>query len=196
MWCMGAMTWGSGNSALAGNPMGAPQPGRHHNGLNWVALILPYIEQGTMSSSINFSLGYGSNASIQAIATVWYTRLGVLSCPSDGDQQGFRNWIRQRRRPRYFWRQSPCPSGQSHWHGPGSGVRLPRQLWRQLCQRLQHPRRDLPDRVGLQAFSPGSRTIVGRLAWRTRDDAQRHAASAVDSSDRSAACSTSTMVRL
>ena len=59
--------------------------------MNWVALILPYIEQGTISSSINFSLGYGNNASMPAIATVWYTRLSVLSCPSDGDQQGFRN---------------------------------------------------------------------------------------------------------
>jgi prepilin-type processing-associated H-X9-DG protein len=54
-------------------------------------LILPYIEQGTISSSINFSLGYGNSASMPAIATVWYTRLSVLSCPSDGDQEGFRN---------------------------------------------------------------------------------------------------------
>ena len=61
------------------------------NGLNWVALILPYVEQGTIYSSINFSLGYGTTASMPAFATVWYTRLGVLSCPSDGDQEGFRN---------------------------------------------------------------------------------------------------------
>jgi prepilin-type N-terminal cleavage/methylation domain-containing protein/prepilin-type processing-associated H-X9-DG protein len=91
MWCMGAMTLGGGNPALAGNPVpNANSPGAV-NGLNWVALILPYIEQGTISSSINFSLGYGGNASMPAIATVWYTRLSVLSCPSDGDQQGFRN---------------------------------------------------------------------------------------------------------
>jgi prepilin-type N-terminal cleavage/methylation domain-containing protein/prepilin-type processing-associated H-X9-DG protein len=92
MWCMGAITWGGGNGALAGNPMNDPTgANRPVNGLNWVALILPYIEQGTISSSINFSLGYGSTASMPAIATVWYTRLSVLSCPSDGDQEGFRN---------------------------------------------------------------------------------------------------------
>src|SRR5215831_5907139 len=35
MWCMGAMTWGGGNGALAGNPMGTP-PGQSGsiNGLN------------------------------------------------------------------------------------------------------------------------------------------------------------------
>jgi prepilin-type N-terminal cleavage/methylation domain-containing protein/prepilin-type processing-associated H-X9-DG protein len=90
MWCMGAMTWGGGNSALAGNPM-APPPGQagQINGLNWVALILPYMELGTISSSINFSTGTTNN--IQAFATVWYTRIGILSCPSDGDQEGFRN---------------------------------------------------------------------------------------------------------
>jgi prepilin-type processing-associated H-X9-DG protein len=85
------MTWGGGNSALAGNPVGAP-PGQAGviNGLNWVALILPFMEQGPIYSSINFSTG--TQANIQAFATGWYTRLSALSCPSDGDQQGFRNW--------------------------------------------------------------------------------------------------------
>ena len=92
MWCMGAMTFAGGNGANAGNPLGDPTGGgRSINGLNWVALILPYVEQGNISSSINFSLGYGSTASMPAIATVWYTRLSVLTCPSDGDQEGFRN---------------------------------------------------------------------------------------------------------
>jgi prepilin-type N-terminal cleavage/methylation domain-containing protein/prepilin-type processing-associated H-X9-DG protein len=93
MWCMGAVTWAGGNGANAGNPLGNPTPGGGGsvNGLNWVALILPYIEQSTVYSSINFSLGYGSTASMPALATVWYTRLSVLSCPSDGDQEGFRN---------------------------------------------------------------------------------------------------------
>jgi prepilin-type N-terminal cleavage/methylation domain-containing protein/prepilin-type processing-associated H-X9-DG protein len=93
MWCMGAMTWAGGNGANAGNPLANPTPngGGTINGLNWVALILPYIEQGNISSSINFSLGYGNSASMPAIATVWYTRLSVLTCPSDGDQEGFRN---------------------------------------------------------------------------------------------------------
>ena len=86
MWCMGAMTWGGGNAANAGNPMGNPPAGRHINGLNWVALILPYMEQSPIYSSINFSTGTTTN--IQAFATVWYTRLSMLSCPSDGDQAG------------------------------------------------------------------------------------------------------------
>ena len=91
MWCMGAMTWGqAGFNANNGNPMGDPlKIGRPVNGLNWVALILPYLELGTISSSINFSTGTTTN--LPAFATVWYTRLGILSCPSDGDQEGFRN---------------------------------------------------------------------------------------------------------
>src|SRR5262249_12287351 len=60
-----------------------------NNGVSWVALILPYIEQNTAYSSINFSLTV-NNSTIQSLATVWYSRLSVLSCPSDGDQQGFR----------------------------------------------------------------------------------------------------------
>jgi prepilin-type N-terminal cleavage/methylation domain-containing protein/prepilin-type processing-associated H-X9-DG protein len=92
MWCMGAMTWGqAGYNANNGNSMADPlKAGRPVNGLNWVALILPYMELGTIASSINFSTGTTTN--LPAFATVWYTRLGILSCPSDGDQQGFRNW--------------------------------------------------------------------------------------------------------
>jgi prepilin-type N-terminal cleavage/methylation domain-containing protein/prepilin-type processing-associated H-X9-DG protein len=61
-----------------------------NNGLSWVAQILPYLEQNTVFSSINFSLSVNNNT-VQAMATAWYTRLSVMSCPSDGDQQGFRN---------------------------------------------------------------------------------------------------------
>jgi prepilin-type N-terminal cleavage/methylation domain-containing protein/prepilin-type processing-associated H-X9-DG protein len=60
-----------------------------NNGVSWVALILPYIEQNPVYSSINFSLTV-NNPSVTTFATVWYTRISVLSCPSDGDQQGFR----------------------------------------------------------------------------------------------------------
>ena len=68
--------------------------GRIPNGLSWVALVAPYLEQSTISNAINFNLsvaGAGDAAGIGHMATVWYTRLNVLSCPSDGDQQGFRN---------------------------------------------------------------------------------------------------------
>ncbi len=61
-----------------------------NNGVSWVALILPYIEQSPVYSSINFSLTVNGN-SVQTYATAWYTRLAVMSCPSDADQQGFRN---------------------------------------------------------------------------------------------------------
>jgi prepilin-type N-terminal cleavage/methylation domain-containing protein/prepilin-type processing-associated H-X9-DG protein len=59
-----------------------------NNGVSWVALILPYMEQNTVYSAINFSTGV--NNTIQSFATAWYTRLAVMSCPSDGDQEGFR----------------------------------------------------------------------------------------------------------
>jgi prepilin-type N-terminal cleavage/methylation domain-containing protein/prepilin-type processing-associated H-X9-DG protein len=61
-----------------------------NNGVSWVALILPYLEQNPVYSSINFSLSV-NNGSVLTFATAWYTRLAVMSCPSDGDQNGFRN---------------------------------------------------------------------------------------------------------
>jgi prepilin-type N-terminal cleavage/methylation domain-containing protein/prepilin-type processing-associated H-X9-DG protein len=61
-----------------------------NNGVSWVALILPYLEQNPVYASINFSLSVNNNF-VQSFATAWYTRLSVMSCPSDGDQQGFRN---------------------------------------------------------------------------------------------------------
>jgi prepilin-type N-terminal cleavage/methylation domain-containing protein/prepilin-type processing-associated H-X9-DG protein len=59
-----------------------------NNGVSWVALILPYLEQNTIYSAINFSTGINTN--MPGLATAWYTRVGVMSCPSDGDQAGFR----------------------------------------------------------------------------------------------------------
>jgi prepilin-type N-terminal cleavage/methylation domain-containing protein/prepilin-type processing-associated H-X9-DG protein len=60
-----------------------------NNGVSWVALILPYLEQNPVYSSINFSLTVNNNT-VQSIATAWYSRLAVMSCPSDADQEGFR----------------------------------------------------------------------------------------------------------
>jgi prepilin-type N-terminal cleavage/methylation domain-containing protein/prepilin-type processing-associated H-X9-DG protein len=83
--CSGPTTSGWGNSI--GN-----------NGVSWVALTLPYLEQSTVFNAINFglsggnSIAAGSSASNAYFATAWYTRLSVLSCPSDGDQEGFRNF--------------------------------------------------------------------------------------------------------
>jgi len=88
MFPLGAMVNVSGPAASTwGNEAG-------NNGVSWVGLILPYFEQGNVFNSINFSLSIasGSSASTSFFATAWYTRIGALSCPSDGDQQGFRNF--------------------------------------------------------------------------------------------------------
>jgi prepilin-type N-terminal cleavage/methylation domain-containing protein/prepilin-type processing-associated H-X9-DG protein len=61
-----------------------------NNGVSWVALTLPYLEQGVMSNSINFQVWIGTSLAQPDFATVWYTKLAVLQCPSDGDQNGFR----------------------------------------------------------------------------------------------------------
>jgi prepilin-type N-terminal cleavage/methylation domain-containing protein/prepilin-type processing-associated H-X9-DG protein len=68
-----------------------------NNGISWVGLILPYLEQNPVYNAINFNtyisgggagpMGYNG---INDFATAWYTRLTVLTCPSDGDQEGFR----------------------------------------------------------------------------------------------------------
>ena len=61
-----------------------------NNGVSWVALTLPYLEQGTVYSSINFQVHILDGPAQPDFATAWYTRIAVLQCPSDGDQQGFR----------------------------------------------------------------------------------------------------------
>jgi prepilin-type processing-associated H-X9-DG protein len=85
---LGAMVLVSGpaNSGW-GNSIG-------NNGVSWVALTLPYLEQNTVFSAINFNLSIaaGNKFNTAFFATAWYTRLSVLSCPSDGDQEGFRNF--------------------------------------------------------------------------------------------------------
>jgi len=58
-----------------------------NNIVSWVALTLPFIEQSPVANSINFNI-HGADLSW---ATVWYTRIGILTCPSDGDSPtGFR----------------------------------------------------------------------------------------------------------
>jgi prepilin-type N-terminal cleavage/methylation domain-containing protein/prepilin-type processing-associated H-X9-DG protein len=86
MFPLGGVTLVNANPAQAGN-WGAEAG---NNGLSWTALILPYAEQNPTYSSINFSTGTAQN--MLAFATVWYTRIGLFSCPSDGDQEGFRNF--------------------------------------------------------------------------------------------------------
>ncbi|ODT99576.1 MAG: hypothetical protein ABS79_04315 [Planctomycetes bacterium SCN 63-9] len=82
---MGAMTSAAGpaNASWAAN--------RGMNMISWVGLTLPFFEQGTVFTALNFSLNTGSPTYAESFATAWYTRLGTLSCPSDGDNaNGFR----------------------------------------------------------------------------------------------------------
>ena len=88
MFPLGAMVLVSGPTTSGwGNSIG-------NNGVSWVALTLPYLEQGTIFNAINFNLSIaaGGSSATAFFATAWYTRLSVLSCPSDGDQNGFRNF--------------------------------------------------------------------------------------------------------
>jgi prepilin-type N-terminal cleavage/methylation domain-containing protein/prepilin-type processing-associated H-X9-DG protein len=65
----------------------------NNNGVSWVALTLPYLEQNTVFNAINFNTsiaGGGLYNGVPAFATAWYTRISVLTCPSDADQDGFR----------------------------------------------------------------------------------------------------------
>ena len=77
----------SGSTSAANSGWG---PEMSSNILSWVAISLPYFEQGTIANSVNFTLQTGSTNYTQAIMTAWYTRIGVLSCPSDGSNTGFR----------------------------------------------------------------------------------------------------------
>jgi prepilin-type N-terminal cleavage/methylation domain-containing protein/prepilin-type processing-associated H-X9-DG protein len=52
------------------------------------AKILPYIEQGTVSSSLNFNLAYLSPAN----STAYSTTMNVLVCPSDSATRVPNNW--------------------------------------------------------------------------------------------------------
>jgi prepilin-type N-terminal cleavage/methylation domain-containing protein/prepilin-type processing-associated H-X9-DG protein len=62
----------------------------NNNGVSWVALTLPYFEQGNIYNSINFQTWITTSLAQPDFATAWYTKIATLQCPSDGDQDGFR----------------------------------------------------------------------------------------------------------
>jgi prepilin-type N-terminal cleavage/methylation domain-containing protein/prepilin-type processing-associated H-X9-DG protein len=62
----------------------------NNNGVSWVALTLPYLEQNPLWNSINFQVHVLDGLAQPDFATAWYTKINVLQCPSDGDQDGFR----------------------------------------------------------------------------------------------------------
>jgi prepilin-type N-terminal cleavage/methylation domain-containing protein len=89
---LGAMV---GTTSAATSGWGDPNiPGSGsitNNGVSWVALILPFLEQNPVFNSVNFSLSISGESGYTAhFATAWYTKLNMLQCPSDGDQNGFR----------------------------------------------------------------------------------------------------------
>jgi prepilin-type N-terminal cleavage/methylation domain-containing protein/prepilin-type processing-associated H-X9-DG protein len=62
----------------------------NNNGLSWVALTLPFLEQTNLYNSINFQVAITNSVAQPDFATAWYTKINTLLCPSDGDQDGFR----------------------------------------------------------------------------------------------------------
>src|SRR5271157_2555795 len=66
---LGAMT--AVNSAA--NSGWTPQT--QNNGVSWVALTLPYLEQSTVFSSINFQVHILQGLAQPDFATAWYTKL-------------------------------------------------------------------------------------------------------------------------
>jgi prepilin-type N-terminal cleavage/methylation domain-containing protein/prepilin-type processing-associated H-X9-DG protein len=63
----------------------------NNNGVSWVALTLPYIEQSSIYNAINFQVAILGSLAQPDFATAWYTKINTLQCPSDGDQDGFRD---------------------------------------------------------------------------------------------------------
>ena len=57
-------------------------------GWGWAAYLLPYIEQSTVYSQINFNVGVGIGVNAQ----VSQQQLAVYQCPSDPYQQNFTVW--------------------------------------------------------------------------------------------------------
>jgi prepilin-type N-terminal cleavage/methylation domain-containing protein/prepilin-type processing-associated H-X9-DG protein len=62
----------------------------NNNGVSWVALTLPFFEQTNIWNSVNFQVAITTSLAQPDFATVWYTKIALLQCPSDGDQDGFR----------------------------------------------------------------------------------------------------------
>jgi prepilin-type N-terminal cleavage/methylation domain-containing protein/prepilin-type processing-associated H-X9-DG protein len=58
-----------------------------NNGFTWRQLILPQLEQTAAFNALNFSIQESTYEGL-AIATVWYMRLSVYTCPSDGLNTG------------------------------------------------------------------------------------------------------------
>jgi len=109
---LGAMT---GVTSAANSTWGTQL---NNNGVSWVALTLPYLEQNNIFSAINFQVHITNGLAQPDLATAWYTKISVLQCPSDGDQDGFRTDANTTKDGigQYAVTQAPLP--------PGGGTRM------------------------------------------------------------------------
>ena len=64
------------------------QAQNNNNGVSWMALILPQMEQANLANAINFQVHIDSGLCNPDFATAWYTSISTFACPSDGDNPG------------------------------------------------------------------------------------------------------------
>jgi prepilin-type N-terminal cleavage/methylation domain-containing protein/prepilin-type processing-associated H-X9-DG protein len=90
-----------------------PGPGGN-NSLNWRAMVMPFIEQGTVFNAVNFSEDIQNVAAgVPTFYTVYYAISSVWLCPSDGHRDGAN-------RPATDWARmaSPDPNGSPGFPPP------------------------------------------------------------------------------
>ena len=155
---LGAMT---GVTSAANSTWGAQI---NNNGVSWVALTLPYLEQNTIFNAINFQVHITDGLAQPDFATAWYTKISVLQCPSDGDQDGFRadgnsggGGLGQ-----YAVTSAPLPPGGGTRMVPVSNYLV--SFGDNYCIGALDARRDLPDGDALHRSGP---TVPGqpRIGW-------------------------------
>ncbi len=165
MFPLGGMTLVNANPALAGT-WGAEAG---NNGLSWTALILPYLEQNPIYSSINFSTGTANNMRRLCHCLVYPDEPCCLAPPtatSRASETLDQTTATARTSPHH-----PHPPRATRWHGNGPGLGLSRQFRRQLLHRLQL-QHAVPDRDTDHRMAAGPRTAAHRLARGTGHDAQ------------------------
>jgi prepilin-type N-terminal cleavage/methylation domain-containing protein/prepilin-type processing-associated H-X9-DG protein len=68
-------------------PIGqGPEPNGFYYGWSSLAMMLPYLEQSSVYSSLNFDLPNGSDPTTPQNSTGQYARIAVFLCPSDTDR--------------------------------------------------------------------------------------------------------------
>ena len=136
----------------------------NNNGVSWVALTLPYLEQNTVFNAINFQLPSPAACAQPDFATAWYTRLSVLSLPLRRRPGGLpAGWEQRRRRtgPVAITRpRSPRAAARAWSRSSNYGV----SFGDNYCIGCIEPRRDFPDGDAVHRSgrpSPDSRASAG-----------------------------------